>query len=58
MDVDEIKSIVWSLAQSTGLYGRLGRDLDECDGWDEIARRATEAGCKSEMDFILWYEGG
>ena len=58
MNEEQIKSIVLSLARSTGLYGRLARYLDECDGWGEIARQATEAGCKDDMDFILWYEGG
>lgn len=58
MEVDEIKSIVWQFAQSQGFYGRLGRDLDESDGWEELARKATEAGCKGTLSFILWLEGG
>lgn len=58
MEPEEIKSIVYSLAQSTGLYGRLARDLEESDGWEDFARSATEAGCTDELSFILWYEGG
>jgi hypothetical protein len=58
MDAEEIKGIVWGLAQSQGFYGRLGRDMDESDGWEQLAEAATKAGCKDEMDFILWIEGG
>lgn len=58
MDVEEIKSIVWGLAQSQGFWGRLGRDLDESNGWEQLAKDATAAGCHEELDFILWIEGG
>ena len=58
MDVEEVKGIVWELAQSQGFYGRLGRDMDESDGWEQLAEEATKAGCKGTLDFVLWIEGG
>ena len=58
MKVAEIKSIIGSLSRSQGFYGRLWRDLEENEGWGELARAATKAGCKTELDFILFLEGG
>lgn len=58
MTPEQLKSIVYGLARSTGLYGRLARDLDENDSWDELAKQATLAGCVSDLDFITWWEGG
>ena len=56
MSVNEIKSIIGSLSRSQGFYGRLWMSLDESDGWEELAEAATEAGCTSELDFILFLE--
>lgn len=58
MTTEEIKGIVWDLARSQGFYGRLGRDMDETDRWDELTEAANEAGCKDTLDFVMWIEGG
>ena len=56
MTVAELKSIIGSLAQSQGFWGRLWRDLDASNGWDTLAEEATKAGCRTKLDFILWIE--
>lgn len=58
MTTEEIKGIVWGLARSQGFYGRLGRDMDETDGWDELTEAANKVGCKDTLDFVMWIEGG
>lgn len=58
LTVEEVKSFVRSMARSTGLYGRLARDLDENDAWEAFTDGANEAGCKDTLDLVLWWEGG
>lgn len=58
LTVEEVKSFVRGMACSTGLYGRLARDLDEGDAWEEFTQGANDAGCKDTLDLVLWFEGG
>ena len=57
LTVDEVKSFVRSMSHSTGLYGRLARDLDESDTWNEFTAAANKANCKDTLDLVLWWDG-
>lgn len=58
MTVEEVKSIIYGFAQSQGFYGRLARDLTENNGWGRLAQQATRAKCTTELDLVLFLEGG
>lgn len=56
MTVKEIKAIVFELARSQGIYGRLAARCTEHKTWALLARAATRARCKTTLDFVLFIE--
>lgn len=57
LTVEKVKEIIWEFARSQGFYGRLGRDLDDSNGWEKLTEAANKAGCTSSLDLILFIEG-
>lgn len=57
MNAKQIMDAIRSLAASTGLYGRLLRDLEADPAYkDAFLEAAVAAGPKDVVDFVLWFE--
>lgn len=53
----EVLEIIKELAKSTGLYGRLYRDITESEeSLEEFKEVCRTEKFTSDLDFILWYE--
>lgn len=58
MNREQITHTIRELAQSTGLYGRLLRDLNQNPDYaEEFFAEAEAQNFKDPLDFVLWYEG-
>jgi hypothetical protein len=56
LTVEDCKSIIGSLANSQGFYGRLYQHLEENGKWDELATAAQKANCHDMVDLVLFLE--
>lgn len=56
LTVTDCKGIIGSLARSQGFYGRLYQQLEENDGWGELAAAARKANCHDSLDLVLFLE--
>lgn len=58
MTAEQIKSMIETLAQSQGSYGRLLRDIDEDPSiLEELERVCMENNIKDIVDLIMYMEG-
>lgn len=57
LSFEEVMEVIKELAKSTGLYGRLYRNIMETEESQEEFRKICEQEkFKDSMDFIMWYE--
>lgn len=52
-----VRDWLQSLARSQGFYGRLLRDLDEGDIWEDFIAELREHGVKEPLDMVMLIEG-
>lgn len=56
--VELLKHTIGMFAQSQGFYGRLYANLEEGDGWKDMARAALADGVNlaDDLEIVMWLE--